>query len=1776
MATDKLIPQYLNLNDDERFIQANEMKYALNVDISSDADGDGGVLKNLKGNTRVNAKSAADALPSSGTNVTIGACSSEAGKCIYYFVYNSQGSHGIYKLDITDDKVYKVFQSSALNFQRESYVKADLLINQQEEHLLYFTDGYNEPMKINATKALLGTTGLLDESDSDKILTYLTVCKQPPMVPATAQFVTDSEVLANRLKSHLFQFAYQYVYEDGEVSAISPYSKLAVASSHLASNILERGFTSKTDNAIDVTLTTSTAAVKKIRVLARKNNEGAFYKVDEVANDAEADTIVIRFSNDGVFPVVPDQEALKPFDAVPRFAQTQLLSNNRLMYGNYVEGFDNHPVAGRAQAIFHQKAALPDVDFSEEAPNQIDFSDDYVQTIWDFHTAFTTTNGIRDDELYPGYLFPGYGYEPTGTIGDHEEYEGNKYTSFADENRQSGFEIDLSGVEDLPPNTELKFFVDVKLDAQRIAINARHEDGFASGVENRQFRTDIKLEHGSFSGGEVDGTIIVCNPKAELQQPLGALSGVDIYTHPSDGTGGNINSLFVTDSTPIEEIVTMNSGDGADGALDLMGNKLAEKLSDRDVIVFVSGNPPTPYRNYFRGTNNNEFIELSFEGKLTFRTTATYDPINKKVFVRFVMEDVDLIMQRGWTRKKVGFGSNDFFPGGDEPAFFYPSHPTKKIIGHIKTSDISQQSGTQKLKDGVDGGNMVYHSMMNPTYSGFVSLSVDSVSRTFKSNSKHSFGVVYFDKNGRHGGVQKLGDLNIPGLTSGVRNGNEGRTEVDLRITSEPPVWASKWAPVYSKNLSYDYYLQTTVAEALLPDKDTFKNVLSPAAVTDDDTNNEFQAIDANAGSSLRSSIFLSMRTLEGKNNSYKEFKGGMLDYQYQEGDLLRVLSYDNGDSEVPSFHEFQITGYHYFQDDKENFLEVIKESTDSDVESVKSANNYRRTGWFLSVRDNDVKGFRRADILAGEDFWSQKCLVEIARPSKELERNLYYEVGKTYDVITASLGGARTHAGDRAVDLSPFSLAPLTKFSFTSDTRLYAGDRISISSTVAVGGTFRIASVTPNGDSGFTYTIIGGGFKTSYLPPSGADYSDAISAGVAEPGSSNPTDGSTTYAGVVTLDCGDAYLRPREVMVNKKEDYTPEGSTLTFSYNPLKADDYDYDSVLVESESASDFFASKASDVGRPHAETPEQERVRRFHSVTYSEAYSPDSARLTLGSFDPSQFPFKDFSAEGGHISHMFDQNDVIILFQEKKVTLVPVSRQLIQTATDGQLVASQEVLGTPNYMAGKFGICRNPQSFAERGGRIFFADVESAKVFEISGKGFKPVSDAKMESHFDKVFSNAVSLTARPKLIGGIDPDNNEYISTLHQVDVEDIHIDGSLFGTIPDAPSGALLDDGKVDVVFSNENGITWNKDCYRYDNDDLTYGPKWNEVGQGRMFLDQLQSKGGVFVTTDFEGESGEKVIDVSVTQNDVEYRGTAKINLTDNTVDFGSKILKCSDGSAKDITIESNTSAQDESTVGYLYDKQVWQSFYSFIPEMYSNLFNDMYSFKDGAIYRHRSNDNRCSFYGTQYGFEFDVISKQNPSMIKVYNAMSVEGNFSNPKVSFSNSYQESGYGSGANHPWEEKEKIKYLPMPKALAGSTDQTDRHAVHLGEVESIDGQVITFTAPINKRPVREGSVLVTLVNDVWTAQAVTLTRTGKKQVTASGDISSLVSVGDDILVGVATVNNGDDVRDYYLKSKVKWGSSIATAESEVYAVNFNFTPSPLHNDDSSPKVKKASNK
>ena len=60
MAIDKLIPQYLNSDTDQKLVKSVEMTDNLNIRVSSDDEGTDGVVKNIKGNTVVAAATTAD------------------------------------------------------------------------------------------------------------------------------------------------------------------------------------------------------------------------------------------------------------------------------------------------------------------------------------------------------------------------------------------------------------------------------------------------------------------------------------------------------------------------------------------------------------------------------------------------------------------------------------------------------------------------------------------------------------------------------------------------------------------------------------------------------------------------------------------------------------------------------------------------------------------------------------------------------------------------------------------------------------------------------------------------------------------------------------------------------------------------------------------------------------------------------------------------------------------------------------------------------------------------------------------------------------------------------------------------------------------------------------------------------------------------------------------------------------------------------------------------------------------------------------------------------------------------------------------------------------------------------------------------------------------------------------------------------------------------------------------------------------------------------------
>jgi hypothetical protein len=337
MAIDKLTPRYLNKDSDERLVKNVEMTDALNVRISTEDDGDGLVIKNAYGNTEVSLVTAL----SDGTNKVIGSVAVESTGSIYFFVWNSNDDHSIYKYSTGSNTARLVYRDSVLSFNENGFVQADVVIDGDGDDLLYFNDSNTDPKKINASKALRGEYSAFFTSGTDEQkLLFLTVAKQPPLKAPTFNIVNNPDVKDNRIKDKLFQFAYKYVYSDGEHSALSPYSANAVSIAQLRD-----GFNTESAkdfyNQINVFIRHTTADVEKMVLYARNGNSGVFYDVAEVDNNGTSNVHTVNFTNDTVGAALSETDAQKLYDNVPQLADSQEIVEGRLMYGGYTEGYSN-------------------------------------------------------------------------------------------------------------------------------------------------------------------------------------------------------------------------------------------------------------------------------------------------------------------------------------------------------------------------------------------------------------------------------------------------------------------------------------------------------------------------------------------------------------------------------------------------------------------------------------------------------------------------------------------------------------------------------------------------------------------------------------------------------------------------------------------------------------------------------------------------------------------------------------------------------------------------------------------------------------------------------------------------------------------------------------------------------------------------------------------------------------------------------------------------------------------------------------------------------------------------------------------------------------------------------------------------------------------------------------------------------------------------------------------------------------------------------------------
>lgn len=133
-----------------------------------------------------------------------------------------------------------------------------------------------------------------------------------------------------------------------------------------------------------------------------------------------------------------------------------------------------------------------------------------------------------------------------------------------------------------------------------------------------------------------------------------------------------------------------------------------------------------------------------------------------------------------------------------------------------------------------------------------------------------------------------------------------------------------------------------------------------------------------------------------------------------------------------------------------------------------------------------------------------------------------------------------------------------------------------------------------------------------------------------------------------------------------------------------------------------------------------------------------------------------------------------------------------------------------------------------------------------------------------------------------------------------------------------------------------------------------------------------------------------------------------------------------------------------------------WPSFYSFIPEYMIGMNNYFYSFKNGNLYRHNTNETRNNFYGIQYNSTLKGVFNAEPTTVKLFKTIEIESDAPWSVTSTTNL----STGSIDSSYFTEKEGRQYAFI-RSNETTVDANLRNVNGIGSVTTVDSTTPTAT-------------------------------------------------------------------------------------------------------------------
>ena len=207
-------------------------------------------------------------------------------------------------------------------------------------------------------------------------------------------------------------------------------------------------------------------------------------------------------------------------------------------------------------------------------------------------------------------------------------------------------------------------------------------------------------------------------------------------------------------------------------------------------------------------------------------------------------------------------------------------------------------------------------------------------------------------------------------------------------------------------------------------------------------------------------------------------------------------------------------------------------------------------------------------------------------------------------------------------------------------------------------------------------------------------------------------------------------------------------------------------DSWVIEESRIRGGYNNTSVDFGaKAYIVEEEPQGTRRFNAIIYSGIFNSRTGINRTNVFSVAEDITKAADPANGSIQKLHAEDTNLNVFQELKVSRALIDKDAIYAAEGGGTVtASNLVIGVIQPYAGKFGISKNPESFASYGFKKYFSDVNNNSVLRLSKDGLTEISNYGMKDFFRDELNAVTTNQSSGKIIGAYDIYGKDYVISI----------------------------------------------------------------------------------------------------------------------------------------------------------------------------------------------------------------------------------------------------------------------------------------------------------------------------------------------------------------------------------------------------------------------------